>query len=212
METKDDIKVVEAPPKRKGGWQKGRARGPSPFRKKPVVEAAAQPAAAEPKKLKGAWQMKYSVESGKRWSGDFVDSDINAFDFPPHVVSDLEAEGFGVVWATETVFGRPTEANDPHSIANRERNGWVCVDAADNIHPDIHSVAHGGLRLMIKPMALVKKALAKQDRDAASVRDNLRRKHGEGIPGAMGADHPSARGYNRHRSSFEKVSVPEDGE
>jgi len=172
---------------------------------------------------KGKWQMKpdhswdtaerYKRQSEDRWSGQFHDAQTNALDKPAHVIEELRRNGLELCWATSEIFGRATDGQDPHAVQNRQRNGWeiIAPEDAEALHPDLGSVELGGLVLMATSTKLHAKALQKQDGDAAGVIRNMRAKHGEGIPGAMGADHVSARNYNRHRSTFEKVSVPEDG-
>lgn len=139
------------------------------------------------------------AEKPSRWNGTFNLGQENQYSLDPDVVADRD---YDYEWMTETVLGRP----HPEIIVRGEQNGWERV--APNDDPRIAATEIGGQILMKRPKWIGEKWKEHERRSAEGAVTRMRQKAGEGIP-VSGGDHPSAKRYNKHKSSFERIEVPD---
>jgi hypothetical protein len=171
------------------------------YRKHAVKEPTAEVA---PKKGFKKWQAKFSSD---KWDGTFADETDNALSIREDILKNYERDGLSFKWVRESVFNWPDEKN----IARHLKNGWQPVEEDD--FPDITCVKEGGLILMARPLPITKKAKAIQAQEAVAPVTTLRKRAEGGDISekiTLDAKHSSARAYNKHRSTWEKISVPVD--
>jgi hypothetical protein len=151
-----------------------------------------------------AWKQKYGDAS--RWSGEFASVEENRFSLPQEVVDGLARDGIALQWHTESVLGQVQDS----LLSVAQKNGWQFV--GENEIPGVHTVAHGGQRLMARPMAIHEKAERRDKADAIGAITRMKQKHGEGdLPGVSpeAARHPSARKAFKHNRTFERIDIPD---
>ena len=119
----------------------------------------------------------------------------------PEVERAAAADGHELMWAVDTVLGKPTEVG---GVTLASKKGWERLQKGDY---GADTVEHGGLILMGRPTALGDKERDIENRAATGQVTRLKQKAGEGIP-VSGGDHPSARKYNKHVRSYEKLEIP----
>jgi hypothetical protein len=149
------------------------------------------------------WKGKFS---GKDWSGSFVDLTESPLTIHKDILEAYAREGLDFKWARESTYGQP----DPKNIAMHLANGWEVVEEGD--FPDIQTVKEGGLVLMARPKAISDKARVMMQAESVQPLAIMKARAGEGIDVSMpgGGEHSSARSYNKHRVSLERIEVPKD--
>jgi hypothetical protein len=94
-------------------------------------------------------------------------------------------------------------------MAQYQLNGWTKVP--EDLFPDFQ-VEQGGLVLMVRPMAITKKARqveAQKARGPIADRERMLGAGGPGVPLPSGAgQHSSARQFNHIRRSMEQIEIP----
>lgn len=186
------------PPKKKGGWPKGKPRG---------TRSAAQRAAIhEPIHSKG--NPNVIVRNGKTY--EYIqDDDNDRLRIDPSIVPD----GMVYMWMTNSILGK----EEPQWRARRMRTGWSPVPASR--HDGVWMPKGHEGEIVVDACTLVEKPKEFVDRDqkrdkikAAEqvyIREQAMR---SGNPdGSIGfdTDHQSARKVNRISKSYERIDVPE---
>jgi hypothetical protein len=170
--------------------------------RKAIKEAKPDPRQSRWSEGAPAWKKKYGDDSG--WSGSFASIEENRFGLPADVVDNLRRENIVLQWHVESVLGQPQD----QALAAAAKNGWQAV--GDGELPGVNVTKQGGLILMARPASIHERALKEEDRAAGGAVTRLKQKAGEGALPMTGADHPSARRYNRHIKSYEKLEIPAD--
>ena len=147
-----------------------------------------------------AWKQKYGDAS--RWSGTFASVEENRLALPQDVIDNLTREGIALQWHVESVLGQPQD----QALAVAQKNGWQYVEEGEL--PGVNVVSQGGLRLMARPLAIHKKAEAREKAAAEAAPMRLKQKAGAGDLPMTGADHPSARRSNKHVRTIERLDIP----
>ncbi len=196
---------VNAAPKKKGGWPKGRPR----------VSKVAPVPAAKPREAGKRWQMT----AGANWEDPSVGkggSDqfhINRDDFP---------EGMDFQWVVDTVAGA-----NPRDFGGVPRERFEAQGGWTPVHPEDFDGAFdgyfgrkgakgeinvGGQVLMARPMYLSERARAAEIREAQE-RVALKQAQltGGDLPGvSLDSQHPSALRSNRINRTVERIDIPGD--
>jgi hypothetical protein len=150
---------------------------------------------------------KWSKFDGSRFDGKFADANENPLAIDQDLIAGLNREGLDLRWVRTHCIGQPDDKNVTRAL----RNGWVPVEKGDI--PEILTVEEGGLQLMARPMAISKKARALEAAEAKApvLTKEMQIKGGDLLAerGVMGADHPSARAYNKMRKTVERITVPD---
>ena len=150
---------------------------------------------------------KWSKFDGSRFDGKFADANENPLAIDQDLVTALNREGLDLRWVRTHCIGQPDDKNVTRAL----RNGWVPVEKGDI--PEIDVVEEGGLQLMARPMAISKKARAIEAAEAKApvLTKEMQIMGGDLLSerGVMGADHPSAKAYNKMRRTVERLEVPE---
>jgi hypothetical protein len=131
------------------------------------------------------------------------------FYIPKDVTDAIEREWEqALMWMALEIMGKPNEF-----IAGRRQNQWEEVRAGDfDGQFDHFGIKDGIIRiesvaLFRQPIQIHRKARAYDKRQAAApIRDNIKKHSETGVDGITmpgGAEHPSARSQNRHRTSYE---------
>ena len=140
---------------------------------------------------------------------------INPLHIDTEILRSIEHDyGYRLQWNAETVLGQPQE----QAMASHKRNGFQEVRKGsfggllDYLCDREGRIAKDGLVLMARPAEIDDQARAYERKAARKAIEDMKRKHSdEGVNVTMpgGGRDPAAREHNRHRSSFERVEVPE---
>jgi len=163
----------------------------------------AQSPAEKPKKPH--WAKKYGTPKPD-WSGQFASIEEDRLHIDPQLIKQLEAEGIALGWKVQSVFGQ--EQRQAKSVA--QRNGWQYVEPGEI--PGINVTEVDGLALMARPTSVHRKAKELEERQARARIKTMEYRHGIGdLPGvSLAPDHPTARQFNHHRRSVERIEIPKD--
>lgn len=207
--TDETPETVNAPPPRKrGGWPKGRPR------QKPlapeVVAAAVKRAVERPSMLS-------KMKSRPNWSDDTADNvgdeGVDRLHIPREIVDHLAREGIALQWATRAVRGMEA----PQEMAKYIKGGWTPVHQSDfdglldgmflpkGLDAEI---AVDDAILVARPISIQIRA---KQREKAMAREPIAIKEaalGRGI-NVPGGDHPSATMQNRINKTVERIEIPE---
>lgn len=187
-------------PKRKSGWPKGKPRN---IDKQVAVTTTS---------------MMAKMKSRPNWDDDTItfvgEEGVDRLKIPQEIVEQLARDGVALQWITRSVRGQDA----PQEVSKMTRGGWTPVHQSDfegildgvfmpKGHDDVIGVEDA--MLVARPMAIHKKSLQKQRRDAKEPIQITEAQLGIGLP-VTGGDHPSARAQNRINRSWERVEVDRD--
>jgi hypothetical protein len=169
-------------------------------------------AATEQEKPQPAYKKKFAPINWDDNDEDFEFATLNEdrFSLPKEWLEKMQKEGFVFGWKVQTVFGQP----QPDHQAAAKKNGWLYVTPQDLQEMGLPGVAteHGGLALMCRSAKLHEKAKAQEAAAAKKPLDTMVMRHKTGdlpnIP--LDPDHPSAKRFNHHRRSVERLNIPKD--
>jgi hypothetical protein len=138
----------------------------------------------------------------------FTDGSENPLHLPKETMDALHRENVDVMWASMQCMGVPQDRN----IATKQANGWQFVEEGDFPTDLVPRLQVDNLRLMARDYRLSQKQARKQEAEAAAPPAVLRQRAGEGdLAGVtLDARHSSARGYNKIRSTFERMEIKDD--
>jgi hypothetical protein len=193
-------------------WPKGRPRKKIPT--------------ADPSFPKESAKQQASSDRPRRWkmrAGDWDSGDFQSYvDVPDRrdkffIAEDERPEGMDIAWITHSVIGqemtqfrsgaiergwRPVYGQDFDGLYDGR---WLPKGAPGEITVD-------GMTLMARPIQISRLA---RERERRMAEDVIRTKEqswkGGSAMRASGADHASARGYNRIAKSYERINIPTDG-
>lgn len=132
-----------------------------------------------------------------------------------HIPKDRWPPGFAIQFLTYEVYGK----SEMKRLTGFHQSGWTPVHKDDFngwaatvgfAGDDSGYIRQDGMELVALPWALYLKA---KKRDEAKAREQIRLKEQALTGGEMdatGADHPSAKGFNRIGRSVERIEVPKD--
>ena len=184
-------------------WPKGQPR------KKPIefIESDSAPAApAKPEKK------AMTMKAGNNWesmteSNESADRfGLRKEDWPP---------GFAIQFITYEVYGKA----ETRRLTGFHQSGWTPVHQDDFdgwaatvgfTGDDSGYIRLDGQEMVALPLPLYEKAKA---RDNARAKEQIQRKEQAltgGEMNATGADHPSAKGFNKIGRSVERIEIPKD--
>lgn len=174
---------------------------PPPPRPKLEARAASKPAE------KKSWAMK----AGNNW-----DNATPADESPDRLYIPREdfPEGMDLLWATKTIYGQ----EQTRRLNGFYRTGWTPVHADDfdgrfaNRFSQDESgyVVHESSILCARPLSI---SIAAKKREETRAKEQIAIKEQAfkgGEIAATGADHPSARSFNRISRTMERVEIPKD--
>lgn len=190
----------ETETKRPGGWPKGKPRN---INKQIATETAT---------------MLSKMKSRPNWDDDTLgvvaEEGSDRLRIPPEIVEQLARDGIALQWVTRSVRGQEA----PQELAKMTRGGWTPVHQSDfDGVLDGLFLAKGvdevigveDAMLVARPMAIHKKAKAKEKRAAQEPIAITEAQLGQGIP-VSGGDHPTATRQNRINRSIERIDIPND--
>jgi hypothetical protein len=174
------------------------AKKPKGFRK----YAEPQPSKPDPA-AKG--YKKYLKTAKEIDEAVFRDGSEDLLHVPKETMDKLHRDGIDLMWASTMCMGAPQDRN----IAEKRANGWEFVEEGDFDKELVPRIQVDNLRLMARDKRLSDKQARQQLADAEAPPTVLRQRAGEGdLRGVtLDARHSSARGYNKIRSTLERVQV-----
>jgi len=195
--TDDSAPVTEtsetAPAKKRKGWPKGRRRK---FRPVETVSRSREVSVERPPMREEAFVYKPEEDDDRL----YVPRDI----IPP---------GMDYQWVTCKIYGRP----EPQRLARFQRQGWSPVPA--DRHEGLYMprgytgpIEIDGLMLHERPMEYTRQARlheAKKARNQIAIKE-AQLKGGDLPNVTLDSRHQTAVASNRIRSSFERLTIPED--
>ena len=152
-----------------------------------------------PSAFESRWKEKHGDAS--RWT-TFPTGEESPLHIPD-VEGAAASDGMELMWAVDTVLGKPTEVGGVKFAAKK---GWMPVQKGE-WGADI--VETGGLVLVARPTKLGDKERNIEKAAAEAAPARLRQRAGAGDLPMTGADHPSARRSNKHVRTFERIEVPD---
>jgi hypothetical protein len=169
-------------------------------------------AVAEQDKPQPAYKQKFAPINWDDNDENFEFATLNEdkFSLPKEWLEKMEREGLVFGWKVQTVFGQP----QPDHISAAKKNGWQYVTPQDLAEMGLAGVAteHGGLSLMCRSAKLHERAKAQEKLAANKPLDTMVARHQLGdlpnIP--LSPDHPTAKRFNHHRRSVERLPIPKD--
>lgn len=159
------------------------------------------------------------MKMAKDWEDDTYDEALDAYDrlhIPQDIIKQIEQEDdVTLQWVTTSVRGQP----EPQIRARFEKSGWRPVFPEDfggifdghfTMKGTTSEIEVEGLTLMARPKEYSRKAEARDKRRAAEQVLIKEQSWRAGQMEAMGADHPSALGFNKINRSVERIEIPQD--
>lgn len=201
----DHEATTTEPPKRRGGWPKGKPRPSLPTTESVQVRA---PLKARP-----------MMKSRPNWEGeDFVGVGFDGSDrlkIPDDVIQAIHRDGFSLQWVTKSVRGQEA----PQELSKMTRGGWTPVHQSDFSSlldgmfmpkgQDDDPITVDDCLLVARPVEIHSKAKMLERREARRPLQIAEEQLGHGIPGVTGSDHPTAVRQNAIKTSMERVEIPE---
>ena len=186
--------------KRRGGWPLGKPR---------TIEKQIAAATSS---------MLGKMKARPNWDDDTIsfvgEEGVDRLKIPQEIVEQLARDGVALQWITRSVRGQDA----PQEVSKMTRGGWTPVHQSDfdGILDGVFMpkglddvVGVEDAMLVARPMAIHKKALQKQRRDAKEPIQITEAQLGIGLP-VSGGDHPSATSKNAIKRSWERVEVDRD--
>ena len=197
--------VSDLPPRRRGGWPKGKPRTPKPEEVKAAADRAEQP-------------RQHKIKARPNWeTEDYVGVGYDTVDrlkVPDDILNALHRDGYSLQWITKSIRGQET----PQELSKMTRGGWTPVHQSDfdgvldglfmpKGHDDVITV--DDCMLVVRPLEIQKKARQLERRTARLPVQTAEEQIGTGIPNVTGSDHVTATRGNMIKKTMERIEIPE---